>query len=195
MHKLATGAFDLRRKHTAKHTPTRIRDTLGKTQVALHVLDVQLLNGYQPKSVDQPSCCLMQKVMAAKDTARVDSTHYFPCLTPFLASALLLAEFTLCFGQCFLVLTKESGVRYHLSVGQSRKLGYLVWAIPLSSWYQFRARFTANLKANRLSERGKPVPGGSAKQAGVNRLEQVAPAFLHISPEPHYSMMIFGWCG
>ena len=116
-----------------------------------HILDAQFFNGNNAEAVDNTPCVLMAEVMPPIANALMDTSNDFTGFFAFTASAFLLGEFALCFGERLFFLAEESRVVNKLAIGESRK-GFQP-NVNTDSFIGEREVIGLDL----LAERGKPL--------------------------------------
>jgi hypothetical protein len=86
-----------------------------------HAFDVEFFNRNHTVAIDQPSCGLVNEIVAAVANALMDTRDNFAGFLSLAAPALLFGKFALRFCQSLLFGTKEARIFDVLTVGQRRK--------------------------------------------------------------------------
>ena len=89
--------------------------------VTEHIRDAQFFDGDNAETVDDAPCVLMAEVMATVTNALVNARDNLASLSAFLAPALVLREFALCFGKSLLFFAEKAWVFEELAVGKGRE--------------------------------------------------------------------------
>ena len=89
--------------------------------VAQHIRDAQFFDSNDAETDDDAPCVLMAEVMPSVSDALMDTRDDFAGLSAFLAPALVLGEFALCFDKSLFIFAKEAWVFEELAVGKGRE--------------------------------------------------------------------------
>lgn len=118
---LTTSTYSLVRKIVCELSPSRIHDRLCQTVIMNHLVDTQVFNADDTKTVYNPPGLLMSKVVTSISDTLMNMRDHFFSPSSFMSTFLQFRQLSLSFGKSLFICPEESWVVYLLTVRQGRK--------------------------------------------------------------------------
>ena len=139
--------------------------------IAQHILDAEFFDGDNAETVDDAPCVLMAEVMATVTNALVNARDNLASLSAFMAPALVLREFALCFGESLLFFAEKARVFEELAIGKGRES--LQSNVNADGFLRRRQVFCFNF----LAKAGEPLAVDAQNRASLEFAPRLAVEF------------------